>query len=38
MNEKRFAAVALAAILAAATGCRTGQPIYDRTPEIVIGD
>jgi hypothetical protein len=33
MSERRFAAVALAAALAAAIGCRTGQPIYDRTPE-----
>ena len=32
MNETRFAAVALVAVLAAATGCRTGQPIYSRTP------
>jgi hypothetical protein len=33
MSEKRFAAVAVAAVLTAAMGCRTGQPIYDRTAE-----
>jgi hypothetical protein len=33
MTDRRFAAVVLAAALAAATGCRTGQPIYDQTPE-----
>jgi hypothetical protein len=33
MTERPFAAVALAAALALGTGCRTGQPIYDRTPE-----
>jgi len=32
MTETRVAALALAAALAVA-GCRTGQPIYDRTPE-----
>lgn len=32
MRERRFAAVALAAVLAAASGCRAGQPIYSRTP------
>ena len=33
MSETRFAAVALAAVLAAATGCRSGQPIYSATPK-----
>ena len=33
MSERRFAAVVLMAALAAAGGCRTGQPIYDSTPE-----
>ena len=33
MSETRFAAVALAAALAAATGCRSGQPIYSATPK-----
>ena len=33
MSESRFVALALAAALATVTGCRTGQPIYNRTPE-----
>lgn len=33
MTEMRFAVVALVAALAATGGCRTGQPIYDSTPE-----
>ena len=33
MSESRFVALALAAALATVTGCRTGQPIYKRTPE-----
>lgn len=33
MIETRFPALALAAALAMTSGCRTGQPIYDRTPE-----
>jgi hypothetical protein len=32
MSETRLVAVALAAALAAATGCRSGQPIYSATP------
>lgn len=32
MSETRFVAVALAATLAAAPGCRSGQPIYSSTP------
>ena len=32
MSETRYAAVALAAVLAA-TGCRTGRPIYDSSHE-----
>jgi len=33
MNQTRFGAVSLMVVLTVATGCRTGQPIYDRTPE-----
>jgi carboxypeptidase family protein len=33
MSEIRFAAVTMAAGLALATGCRSGQPIYDATPK-----
>ncbi len=33
MSETRFAALALAVVLAAATGCRSGQPIYSATPK-----
>lgn len=32
MTDRRLAAVALAAALAAGSGCRAGQPIYSRTP------
>lgn len=33
MSETHFAAMALAAALAAGFGCRTGQPIYDSSPK-----
>lgn len=33
MSVTRFAVLVLAGALAAATGCRSGQPIYDATPK-----